>query len=409
MKILIANTYDLKGGASRAAYRLLCGLAAIGINSTMLVLYKLSTDSKVIGLTGVAGKFFSRAYRVLDSLPLLFYSKWSREIFSLSIAHSFNVKKINKLNPDIVHLHWVAGGFLKIEDFANINQPIVWTLHDMWPFTGGCHYSGQCKRYLEKCGCCPVLGSNKENDLSSQVFNRKNKAWRNKKMTIISPSRWLADCAKSSSIFSLSQIHVIPNGIDTGLFKPEEKKLARIKLGLPQDKKLVLFGAVSPTKDKRKGFVYLQQALKTLSKNDVALVIFGKINENLDIAGHKIYNVGNINDDHKLVSLYSAADVFVAPSIQENLSNAVMESLSCGTPVVAFDIGGMPDMIDHQKNGWLAKPFNTDDLGEGIQWILNSANKSEDLNMNARQKVVDNFEISKIAHRHLELYRSILK
>jgi glycosyltransferase involved in cell wall biosynthesis len=227
----------------------------------------------------------------------------------------------------------------------------------MWAFTGGCHYNQECDRYINCCGACPQLHSNKNWDISRWVWQRKAKAWQNLNLTIVTPSQWLAKCAISSSILQNQKIKVIPYGLETQTYKPIERHLARKILNLPNNKQLILFGAMNATSDLRKGFHLLQLALKSLRQAVCAeqfeLVVFGASRPANEVdLSFKTHYLGRLSDDISLSLIYSSADVFVAPSIQDNLPNTVMESLACGTPCVAFNIGGMPEMIEHQKNGY---------------------------------------------------------
>jgi glycosyltransferase involved in cell wall biosynthesis len=316
--------------------------------------------------------------------------------------------------PDIVHLFWVSAGFLRIETLKNIKQPIVWTLHDMWPFTGGCHYDDECGKFRQSCGNCPVLKSEAERDLSRRIWERKRKSWQGVPIVVVATSHWLADMARSSSIFGDQRIEVIPNGIDTEVYKPVDKSAARAAYNLPQDKHLILFSAFGATSDKRKGSQFLVQALEKLSQlgwgAKTELVIIGATKpENPPDLGMNVHYMGQLHDEISQILLYSAADVVVAPSMQENLSNTVMESLSCGTPVVAFNIGGMPDMIDHQINGYLATPFEPKDLADGMMWVLENASRRNMLSQRARETVLERYALHAVVLRYSELYQSLLR
>ena len=411
MKILIVNTSDIQGGAARAAYRLHNALLTQNVDSQMLVQGKSSDDYTVIGAVTKVQKVMAKLRPTLDSIPTKFYKNKTKTLFSPSwLPFSNIVDKINEINPDIVHLHWICGGMMTIEDIARINAPIVWSLHDMWAFTGGCHYDEECKGYEESCGNCKVLGSNKENDLSRKVFKHKQKAFDSKQdMTIVGLSSWLNECSKSSTLLKDKKHINLPNPINTDIFKPFDKKKARELWSLPQDKKLVLFGAMGATSDPRKGFDELSDAMKKLKDSHIEFVVFGSSQpENAPDFGFKTHYLGNLADDVSLVTLYSAVDVMVVPSLQENLSNAIMESLACGTPVVGFEIGGNSDMIEHKETGYLAKPFESEDLASGIEWVLNATNYDE-LCVNAREKVVKEFEAKFVAKRYIQLYEDILK
>jgi glycosyltransferase involved in cell wall biosynthesis len=422
MKILLVNTNDISGGAAIAAYRLLKGLQQNGVQAQMLVQSKKSDDYSITGPQRKWEKAFGKLRPIIDSVPVRFYKQRKKIIFSSAILPDNIFKKIQDINPDIVHLHWIAGGFIKIESLAKIKKPIVWTLHDMWAFTGGCHYDEECGRYINSCGHCPILGANKKNDLSSKIWRRKKRAWKNLDLTIVTPSSWLGECAKKSSLFSQTRIEVIPNGLDLNRFKPVDKNIARDILYLPKDKKLILFGALSALSDKRKGFPLLREALKNifskenkdieLSKEnkDIELVIFGssKPKDEEDL-GFKTHYLGHLNDEISLALVYSAADVMIVPSIQEAFGQTASESLACGTPVVAFGNTGLSDIVEHQKNGYLAKSFDTGDLARGIKWVLGDDKRWKKLSENAREKVVNEFDIVKVAKRYEDLYRDILK
>jgi glycosyltransferase involved in cell wall biosynthesis len=409
MKILVVNTSDIQGGAARAAYRLHKALLAEGLDCRMLVQLKTSDDFNVIGPQTKFQKAMGRIRPTLDSIPLLRYKYRSKALISPGwLPFSGLVEKINELNPDVVHLHWIASGMMRIEDLKKIKAPIVWSLHDMWPFTGGCHYDEGCAGYKKKCGSCPALESGKERDLSRKVWLRKQACFLYlPNLTIIGLSKWLTECAESSYLFKNKPILNLPNPIDTKTFAPFSQTEARKLFNLPPDKKLILFGAMGATSDPRKGYKELSQALEYLSE-DYELVVFGS-NEPQSPQGfkQKVWYLGYLHDDVSLRLLYSAADVMVVPSLQENLSNAIMESLSCGTPVVAFDVGGNSDLIEHKKNGYLAKFFNCNDLADGIAWILTHSMK-EELKECARNKVVKNFDAEIVVKKYVELYKSII-
>jgi glycosyltransferase involved in cell wall biosynthesis len=414
MKPLILSTSDIEGGAARSSYRLHQGLQRINVHSQMLVQAKQSDDRTVIGSktnSGI-GKTVAGLRLVLDKLPLKFYPKCDRTGYSLQWLPDRVSANVAQLNPDVINLHWINLGYLHIETIARFHKPLVWTLHDTWAFTGGCHYTQDCDRYRASCGACPQLPSTREWDLSRWVWQRKAKAWKNLNLTIVCPSSWLSECASSSSLFKDLRVDVIPYGLDIKVYKPTNKGVARELLGLPHDKQLILFGSLRTTSDRRKGFHLLQSALQDLSKTDwkdrLELVVFGYSQpENPPDLGFKIHYLGTLNDDLSLTLSYSAADVFVAPSMEDNLPNTVMESMACGTPSVAFKIGGMPDMIEHKKNGYLAQPYEVKDLAQGIVWVLENEERYHKLSYRAREKVEQEFTLEIQAHRYLSLFEEI--
>lgn len=412
MKVCLISNSDGRGGGYAAAYRLHIGLQKINIDSTMLVGNKTRDDFTVVGPNSKLDKGWAKIVSTLDSLPLKAYPDRQRELFSLQWSPDKVASQVAQLNPDVINLHWVNGGYLKIETIAKFKKPIVWTLHDMWAFTGGCHYNGDCTNYTNSCGACPQLHSNKDKDLSRWIWKRKARSWQNLDLTIVTPSHWLAKCAASSSLLKDTKIEVIPNGLDTKQYKPVEKSVARAILGLPEDKQLILFGAMSATSDPRKGFNFLQSTLQNLSQSGwgerVELVIFGASEpKNYLELRFKSHYLGKLNDDISLSLVYSAADVFIAPSVQDNLPNTVMESSACGTPCVAFNIGGMCDMIEHQKNGYLAQPFDVEDLARGIRWVLEDEERLRKLGINSRKKVEQDFTLEIQANNYLSVYQNI--
>ncbi|MCY7334535.1 MAG: glycosyltransferase family 4 protein [Pseudanabaena sp. CAN_BIN31] len=413
MRVCLISHSDGRGGAYAAAYRLHQGLKAINANSTMLVGEKTRDDFTVLGSSSKLAKGWSKLSPTLDSFPLKIYPNRDQSSISLQWLPDQVAAKVAQINPDVINLHWVNAGYLQIETLAKFKKPIVWTLHDMWAFTGGCHYNGDCINYVNSCGACPQLHSNTEKDLSRWVWRRKAKAWEDLNLTIVTPSHWLADCAKKSSLFQNLRIEVIPYGLDAQVYKPIDQAIARNLLNLPLDKKLVLFGAINSTGDRRKGFHLLEPALQELSEDkkleNVEVVIFGASRPSeVPNLGFPIHYLGRLNDDIALALLYSAADVFIAPSVQDNLPNTVMESLACGTPCIAFDIGGMSDMIEHQKNGYLAKPFDVDDLARGIAWVLEDEERLRQLGSNGRKKVEQKFTLEIQAKNYLSVYQNIV-
>jgi len=412
VKVLHLSTSDVAGGAARAAFRLHRGLVDSGVHSRMLVQTKYGTDPLVAGSDTRMGGMLATLKYVVDSMPVLFSRRGRGATFSPATYPDRIVRHAAGIAPDIIHLHWIAGGFMRIETLSQLSQPIVWTLHDMWPFTGGCHYSSECSRYTGSCGCCHELRSTIENDLSRRIWQRKSKAWREVPITVIAPSRWMAECASASSLFSETDIKIIPNAINTSLFHPSDRFIARKILELPLDRRLILFGAMNPTGDSRKGFQHLLAAINDLAKNGwgerAELLVYGESpSVELHDFGMKLRSMGQVSDD-LLVLLNIAADVLVVPSIQDNLPNTVMEAMACETPVVAFKIGGMPDMIDHGETGWLAHPFDQKDLAQGIAFVIEDVCRREEMGRRAREKIVREYADNIVARRHMDLYEEIL-
>jgi glycosyltransferase involved in cell wall biosynthesis len=380
----------------------------------MLVQTKNSDDSTVIGPGTSFGKGMGQARPVIDRLPLeILHRKRSPEPWTVAWLPGTLLKAVRREKPDLVHLHWIGGGMASIPQLARLPCPVVWTHHDMWGFTGGCHYAGECVRYRSQCGSCPQLRSTRSSDLSRWIQKRKEKHWSNIPLTNIAPSRWMEQCVSVSRIFKNFPVHRIPYCIDLKRYKPAEKMEARKLLNLPPDKKLILFGAVNAASDVRKGFQFLHPTLRQLSEKyrdgTVELVVFGaSASHAYPDMGFKTHFMGTLSDDVTLVLLYSAADIFLAPSLQDNLPNTVLEATACGTPSVAFNIGGMSDLIGHRETGYLAKPFSIDDLGSGIQWMLQNEDRYRMLSHNARAKAEQEYSPEIVAEKHINLYHDVV-
>ncbi len=414
MKVLMLNTYDEWGGAAKAAFRLSRGVQGIGIDSRLMVQGKTSDAKDVIGTEDPVAKFVYGMRTAFGTMPVRLYPKKPVYNFSPAMMPDCLAGQVAGIGPDIIHLHWLGAGFMRVETLSKFKQPLVWTLHDSWAFTGGCHMPYECVRYRETCGSCPVLGSKQEKDLSRWVWRRKKRAWRSLNLTVVTPSRWLAECAKTSSLFRGTRIEVIPNGLDLSTFKPIDRRLARELLGLPQHKKFILFGGIGIASDPNKGFQFLLPALRSIAargwQHDAELMVFGCSEpDSAPAFGMKANYLGRLHEDVSLVLLYSAADLFVAPSMQENLPNTVMEAMACGTPCVAFNQGGMSDLIDHEVTGYMARPFDEDDLAKGIEWLLKNDGSRRETSLRCRRKVEEMFALEKVAGRYAELYGTILK
>lgn len=418
MRIVHLNTYSGNGGAGRACMRLNKALKAEGLDSELAVNFLFRDNPEVHNLSkGFFSKWFTAVGIILERITAKLFTK------DLPIPFSFPVwgKDISGLkfirSADIIHLHWINHAFLRPEDLArlsSLNKPIVWTFHDSNAFTGGCHVRYDCDHFLKECGDCPVLKYNGSDDSSHRIWKRKAKAYSKLDLTIIAPSKWMADSVKKSSLLGAAKVVNIPNTLDTTIFKPSVKSEARTKLGLNPEKFILMSGFMPSRKDLHKGTSYLVEAIELfikdhqVSPDSVELLVFGNRDEK-NVPKFPVHTtfLGTIADDEKLALCYSAADVFLAPSLEDNLPNTVMESLACGTPIAAFTTGGIPDMVKHKSNGYLAEYRSSADLAAGIAWIYNYPNRAE-LNFNARQTIEQHFAESIIAGQHIELYKSLL-
>lgn len=402
MKVLLITSYRSKGGAPRAASRLANALAGAGAEVEYVTIYpaRMTVRQKMRYLARVA----------YDRVPALVAAR-KRIMFSSGAWPNDNlVESINASDADLVHLHWINGGGMSVDDLKRINKPIVWTLHDMWAFTGGCHYDGGCDGFSSGCGRCPLLKSSNPGDLSAVGAQRKTAAYHQvANLTIIGLSQWMVDCAARSSAMQGLTIRRLPNPIDVNVFRPESPSLARERLGISPSTRLVAFGAVAAVGDDRKGFRELITALSVLKEkgySNIELAVFGGSgSQHMLDTPYRTHYFGHIAGDEQLRDVYSAADVMVVPSLQEAFGQTATEAMACGTPVVAFGATGLLDIVDHKVNGYLASAFDVSSLAEGIGWVLD-ANNREPLRNRARAKVVEHFANERVAAKYLALYQS---
>lgn len=417
MKVLHLNTFDIAGGAARAAWRLHQGLKSLGTDSRMLVQTKTSGDESVVERDSELARVLGKLRPYGEILPLIPYrgrppTHWATEWLPTRIN-----RQIETLAPDLIHLHWICRGFMSVADISKLasgsRTPVVWTLHDSWAFTGGCHVPGSCILYRKQCGKCPQLGSIEEDDLSRWTWERKQRAWEGAPLTVIAPSQWLADCARSSSLLKDKRIEVIPNSIDSREYCGIPRGEARTALGLPQQRKLVLISAMNATHDINKGFKHLEAALRQLAaegwQDKLELLVVGQSAPAVPVnTGIPTRFMGVLPDDGTMRQAYSAADVTVLPSLQENLPNSIMESMACGTPVVAFGIGGIPQLVEPGVTGYLAKATDSADLAAGLRQIVENDSLRDQLGAAARQKIEREFDTRIVTQRTLALYENII-
>jgi glycosyltransferase involved in cell wall biosynthesis len=412
LRITHVSHNDQKGGGPLASYRLHRSLVELGVESRMLVLESHQKDSTVDQIDAGA---LTAPIRLADRLPRRIYRKrmadriWSPGCFGIGGVEKHPAVR----KSDILSLYWVNGGFLSvsgIDRLLRLGKPMLWRLSDFWPLTGGCHHPGDCEAYRSSCGHCPQLGSSRAHDLAARQWRQKDH-WPKHKITLIAPSRWLAKLAAASGLFRESRIEHIATGIDLELFSPCETGDARRKLGLPLDRNLLLFGANNATGNPRKGFAELVDALKILSGrnrlNGIDLVIFGSENAPDFPVDINVHDQGVITDETKKALLFGACDLFVTPSLEENLPNTVIEAMATGTPTVAFDVGGTGELIDHQRNGYLARSGDSQDFADGIETLLKTLTMSSALSESARNAMIANHDQRIVAKRYLSLYEEL--
>ncbi|RRB02009.1 glycosyltransferase family 4 protein [Larkinella rosea] len=416
MKVLHLSTYHQSGGAAIAASRLNQALNRAGLSSEMLVSETRMDEPTVTSLAQTTWqKRWATARFALDRLTFLPFER-SRDVrfaFSPALIGTDISQHLLVQQADILHLHWTTFGFLSTRSLSTLfalQKPVVWTMHDMWSFTGGCHHSGSCEGYQHQCGNCPFLRLPAPDDLSNSGWLRKQTAYQNARLTPVGCSQWLAKRARQSSLFGGLSVQSIPNPLDTKQFIPLPKAVARWELKLPDRKRFILFAAAKVSA-LGKGFSYFQKALHQLRQQlaqpeAVELLIFGGGDESLLQELPFTYHfLGSLKNPRQIMAAYSAADLFVIPSLEENLPNTIMESMACGTPVVGFEVGGIPEMIQHQQNGYLVQYRSVDDLARGMQWVLEQPEAVfSQLAANARNYVVANYDEIVIARRYIDLY-----
>ena len=401
-----------------AANRLMEALNNNGVKAKMLVRDKTTDNLTVADI----GDGMRQKWNFLWERWCIFCRMhFSREhLFEVDIANAgSNITKTREFKEaDVIHLSWVNQGMLSLKGIKKIidsGKPVVWTMHDFWPATAICHYPNDCKAYKTTgCSNCRYLpGGGSKHDLAHKIWKRKEHVWRSRNIIFVTCSKWLAAEVKGSLLLTGKQVVSIPNPIDTREFRPTDKKEARMRLSLPLDRRLILFVSQRIT-DKRKGMDYMLQACGQLaksrpeSKDDTAAVILGGHSEEYaDRLPFDVYPIGYVSDHQKIIDVYNAADVFVLPSLEDNLPNTVMEAMACGVPCVGFSTGGVPEMIDHHRNGYVAAYKSSTDLADGIRWVLYEADYDE-LCRNAVHKVSTSYSQQSVALKYIEVYNQAI-
>lgn len=410
MKVLHVSTYDMFGGAARAAYRVHRALITIGVDSKMYVTNATSQDPTVVGPASPISKVMQMVRTNIGFRFTKLQQTGNSILHSPALLSSDWVQRINQSDADIVNLHWICGEMMSIEDIGRISKPIVWRLPDMWAFCGAEHYTQE-ERYRQG-----YTSSNRPSyesgfDLNRFTWNRKRRAWK-RPMQIVTPSRWLGDCVNHSKLMQGWPVQVIPNCLNIERWQPLEQQIARRLLSLPEDVPLLMFGAFGGGDSQPiKGFDLLLAALNQLRGQipKLEIVVFGEMRpRHVPDVGYPIHYTGHLYDDMSLRIVYSAADAMVVPSRQEAFGQTASEALACGTPVIAFDATGPRDIVIHQQTGWLAPPYDTQKLAEGIQWILADPARRIALGKQARESAVTRFAEPVVANQYLQLYESVL-
>ena len=417
MRILIVNTSEKTGGAAVAANRLMEALKNNGEKAKMLVRDKETDQITVVGLPH---HLLSHWRFLWERWCIFCHLHFSRKhLFEIDIANAgSDITSLREFREaDIIHLSWINQGMLSLKNIrkiVNCGKPVVWTMHDLWPATGICHYARNCSAFEAGCHHCPLLpGSGADNDLSRKIWNRKRALYLQSNIHFVACSRWLEGKALQSGLLAGQHVESIPNPIDTHVFHKGDRREARLCVNLPADKQLILFVSQRVT-DERKGMAYFSEAINKLvaehpeMKDHTGVAILGGHSEEVaDQMPLPVYSLGYVSDEKTIVNIYNSADVFVLPSLEDNLPNTIMEAMACGVPCVGFRVGGIPEMIDHQQNGYVAKFKDVDDLARGIYWVLCEAD-AQTLSRQAIRHVTTNYSQTSVAMRYIKVYNHVL-
>ena len=422
MRILQISTYDIRGGAARATHRLHRGLCELGEDCRMLVRHKDSNDPSISCVVPenpaekVDEEFFL-SVAIQQHYINLHRTDISNTLFSLPYP-GYDLSALPMVQEaDIINLHWVANyqSPLTLHKLFALGKPVVWTLHDHWAFTGGCHYTAGCEEYRHGCAACPQLADDPFG-VPEAVLKDKLKFFKDANLTIVTPSQWMADCAKESKLFKDLRIEVIPNALETDVFRPLPKAEAKKSIGLTPDIITLLFGGEYGN-EKRKGFHELIRAIEYCLKDDdfanlikakkIRLICFGYASDEFEAVGIPVEALGYLDSDEKIMTAYCAADIFVLPSLEDNLPNTMLEAMSCGTPVVAFDVGGMPDVVRDGVTGRLVPLGNVREMGKAILSLILDGDKRKAMGKKCRRRMEEGYLLDVQARRYLGLYEDL--
>ena len=415
MRVLIVNTSERTGGAAVAAHRLMEALNNNGVKAKMLVRDKESSKLTVIGLP----KSWKLQWHFLwERLCVWLHLHLKREhLFDVDIANAgSDITQLAEFREaDVIHLHWINQGMLSLQDIRKILESgkcVVWTMHDIWPATAICHLTLDCRQFETGCQQCRLLpGGGSHHDLSAKIWRKKQQMLSGQHIRFVACSQWLAKEAGKSALLRGQTIASVPNPINTHVYHPLDKQKVRQELSLPTDKRLILFVSQRAT-NPYKGMQYLTEACQRLSqqypemKQNTGVVILGGHAEEVTAQlPFESFPLGYVNDEERIVKVYNAADVFVLPSLSENLPNTIMEAMACGVPSIGFDIGGIPEEIDHLETGYVAAYRDAADFAKGIRWVLYEAN-AEEISAACLRKVKRNYSQQSVAQRYIDIYEN---
>ncbi|MGQ1890981.1 glycosyltransferase [Thermophagus sp. OGC60D27] len=414
MHVVFLNTNQTKGGAAVAAHRYFNAFRKVGGNTTFA---SLNVEKPGEGIVSMKPSWPVR--KLVKYLFKLERKKISKRkipgegYWSVSLLPRFQFRRIKKLKPDILCLNWINDEFLSVKEIGKFKVPIVWAFHDVWALTGGCHYPGDCEGFQSGCGHCPKLKYPHQHDWSRYLWRKKYENWKDLDITIVCPSNWMADMVRKSGMFGKRPLEVVPYGIELETFKPMPSEVLRKSLGIKPHQKALLFGAVNSLHDTRKGAHLLIEALSKLEgripAEDLVFLVFGaKESPVLEKIPFRVINLGFIREKEELAKYYAASTAFVLPSLEDNLPNTVLESLACGTPVVAFDIGGISDMIDHEKNGLLVEDTDTRLLADALERMVTMpVDTYKSMQVAARTKMEEQFSPEIVGNKLKQIFGSI--
>ena len=414
MNVVHISHTDGGAGAGRAAYRIHRSLLRLGVGSSLLVAKKRTSDPSVTATSSCA--FSLGRAKIFEYLEAkLARSESAPEAGLMSFArlgHFVPHRHPLVRAADVVCLYWINGAYVRPERLSQLQQPIVWRLSDVWPFTGGCHYPSGCERHASCCGRCPQLARPSENDSSRRLWRRKARAWRHLDLTVTAPSRWIASLAQTSALFGNRRVEVIPTGIDLMAFRPIDRASARARLGIAADRLTIVYGSLD-SNDPRKGYSLLEQALSQLATTKLAprllAVVFGSKNQSSRPLPVPTLFLGQLGDDASLAMAYSVADLVAVPSLEDNLPNIALEAISCGAPVVGFNVCGMPDIVRHGWNGALAPSIDAMAFAKEMEHLLSDPRQRTFMAENARKHAENNFSIDAQARAYAALYTELVQ
>lgn len=419
MKVLIVNTSERNGGAAVAAGRLLEALNGHGVKAKMLVRDIDDRQQKPLTVVPLPGGWRLRWHFLWERIVVWMFLHFRRQhLFDVDIANSSeDITRLPEFQEaDVIHLHWINQGMLSLNVIRKIlasGKPVVWTMHDIWPATALCHLTLDCRQFETGCHHCRLLpGGGGNHDLAYRVWQRKQRMMQAGQVTFVACSEWLAGEARRSALLQGHEVVSIPNPINHRVFCPGDCLQARQQLALPTEGRIILFASQRVT-NVYKGMDYLIEACRLLveqhpeCREQISVAVMGgQADEVVSQLPFRTFPLGYVSSEQRIIQAYQAADVFVLPSLSENLPNTIMEAMACGIPSVAFQVGGIPEEIDHRQNGYVARYRDAADLAEGLWWTLFDANQ-EEVRRACLQKVARCYSQQRVAEKYIEIYENL--